>query len=59
MRIIHGKGFSEEDCIGYKSQVCSNVVLAIRTLLTAVKYMQLELDSEDHEVNLLAAVGGL
>jgi GTPase SAR1 family protein len=58
MRIIHGKGFTEEDKRSYKTRVYSNVVLAIQTLVKAAKKMQLELTGQDHEscVHMLEAM---
>ena len=50
MRVIHGKGFTEEDRIGYTTQVYGNLVLAIQDLITAAKKMQLNLEHKDHKV---------
>lgn len=50
MRIIHGKGYSNDDRRGYRSLVHSNVVMAIQGLLSGAKQLDLQLSSEANQV---------
>jgi chemotaxis protein CheY-P-specific phosphatase CheC len=50
MRIIHGKGYSEEDRLEFRTPVIQNIVSSIQTTLQAMTRMDIKLTSPSLEV---------
>ena len=49
MRIIYGKGFTEEDRAGYRELIFQNIVTAMKRLLDALDVLKLELANKSIE----------
>jgi len=47
MKIIHLKGFTEDECLSYKSIIFNNVITSMRVLVTAVRELGLTLAAEN------------
>lgn len=47
MRIIHEKGYSDEDCASYKSIVFSNTIQSIRAILNAMESLNIEFENKE------------
>ena len=52
MRIIHEKGYSDEDCASYKSIVFSNTIQSIRAILNAMESLNIEFENNLNFVSL-------
>ena len=58
MRIIHGKGYSKQDCLEYKNLVFRNILMSMHSLvqaMTELKIVYTDPDAERH-VQLLRAL---
>jgi hypothetical protein len=58
MRIIHGKGYSKQDCLEYKNLVFRNILMSMHSLvqaMTELKIAYTDPDAERH-VQLLRAL---
>jgi hypothetical protein len=49
MRIIYGKGFSDDDLVGYRELVFQNIITAMKRLLDALDLLKLEIATKSIE----------
>lgn len=53
MRIIHGRGYSDEDKRGFTRLVYQNIFTAMQAMIQAMKTLQIPYKYENNEVELL------
>jgi len=51
-RIIHEKGYSEEECLTYKPVVYSNVVQSMMAIVRAIGQLKIEFGHPDRSVSI-------
>ena len=58
MRIIHGDGFTKEDCLNYRPVIFSNTIESLYSILHAMKMLEIEFanPSRSDDVKLLCTI---